>query len=59
MFWFIYRVFDILETFTGKIIFLIKKTQEITRMATIIQKSPKYSQKHKTSKKKNAVKTLY
>ena len=47
MFGFIYLFFDILETFMGKIIFLTKKTQEITRMANIIPKSPKYSQKHK------------
>ena len=58
MFWFLYRFFDISETFRGKIIFLTKKTQEITRMATIIPKSPKYSQKHKMSTKKNLVKTL-
>ena len=58
MFWFIYQFFDFLETFTGKIIFLTKKTQEITRISTIIAKSPKYSQKHKMSPKKNPVKTL-
>ena len=52
MFWFLYRFFDISETFRGKIIFLTKKTQEITKMATIIPKSPKYSKKHKMSKKK-------
>ena len=53
MFWFIYRVFNILEIFTGKIIlFDKKKKQEITRMAIILPKSPKYSQRHKMSKKK-------
>ena len=52
-FWYIYRFFHILEIFTGEIIFLTKKTTEITRMAIILTKSPKYSKTTKCPKKKS------
>ena len=60
MFWFIYRFFDILEFFMGKIIFLTKKKiLEITRMTIVLPKTPKYYQKYKMSKKKKkTLKTL-
>ena len=45
MFWFIYRFFNILEIFTGKIIFLIKKKKKKSL------EWPLYSQNHQNTLK--------
>ena len=57
--WRIYWFFNILEVLLGKIIFLTKKTLEISKMAFILSKLPKYPKNNKMSEEKIPPKSLY